>query len=117
MPRSLEMPRVVKGKRPQFFASPNEDFAISMIMVLAQEFSVMRARLDAFENIVATKGVLDAQEIESYVADDSTLARQEKWRQDLLDRLFYLLHQKAAEVEADDTQERFQHVIEDLARP
>lgn len=113
----LKMPRVVKGKRPQFFDSPSEDLSVSMIMVLAQELAVLKTRLDAFEGIAAAKGMVDEAEIENYVGDDATLVRQEKWRQDLLDRLFYLLHQQAAEIGAGDTDEKFQQVIDKIAQP
>lgn len=115
MARAPKLSRVVRGKRPQFFPAAGEDLSMSMIMVLAQELCVLRTRLDAVESLSAAKGVLNEAEIENFVASDQTLARQEKWRQDLLGRMFYLLRQQAAEAAAGDTPERFSDTIERIA--
>lgn len=116
MAKARKLTRVVRGKRPPFFPSFGEDLTTSMIMVLAQEFCVLRTRLEAFEAISAAKGVISAGDVDAYVADEKTLARQEAGRQELLARLFYLLKQKAAEADSGDTSERFQQVISDIAR-
>ena len=42
MPRSVSLPRTVRGKRPDFFDTPGVDDALSMIVVLAQEVAVLR---------------------------------------------------------------------------
>ncbi len=116
MKQPRKLTRVVRGKRPPFFPSFGEDLATSMIMVLAQEFCVLKTRLEAFESLVAAKGVVSATDIEAYVADDKTLARQETWREDLLGRMFYLLRQRAAEAASGDTDDRFRDTINDIAR-
>ena len=117
MKAKKKLSRVVRGKRPQFFAAAGEDLSISMIMVLAQELCVLRNRLDAVETIATAKGTLLPAEVDRFVADDATLARQEEWRQDLLSRMFYLLKQQAAEAAGDDTDERFDDVIKRIAQP
>ena len=117
MPRTIKMPRTVRGKRPQFFDTPTEDLSISMIMVLAQELSVLRARMDAFENIAANKGLVLEEEVKSYQPSNDALADQEKWRQDLLNRLFYLLHQQASEATKGETGKAFQETIDEIAEP
>lgn len=116
MKRAPALPRVVKGKRPQFFTDPGEDLSTSMIMVLAQELCVLRTRLDAVETLTAKKGVLTPAEIDNFVADDETSRRQEKWRQELLSRLFYVLKQQAAEVGSGDTEQRFSDAIADISK-
>lgn len=117
MSRSVKLPRVIKGKRPQFFETPGDDLSLSMIMVLAQEISVLRARLDAFENIASAKGVILEDDLKNYHPSDETLADQEIQRQELLDRLFYLLHQQAAEVDKGETRASFQETIDEIATP
>ena len=116
MKRAPALPRVVKGKRPQFFTDPSNDLAISMIVTLAQELCVMRTRLDAIESLSAKKGGPTAAEIDGFIADEETLKRQEQWRQDLMARLFYVLKQQAAEVAGNDTEQRFNDVIADIAK-
>lgn len=116
MSKPRKLTRVVRGKRPPFFPTFGEDLTTSMIMVLAQEVCVLRTRLDAATTLSAAKGGPTSADIDAYVADDRTLARQEAWRQDLLDRMFYLLRQRAAEAATGDSSDRFQQVIDDIAR-
>jgi hypothetical protein len=116
MTRPAKLTRVVRGKRPKFFATAGEDLSMSMILVLAQELCVLRARLDAVEGATLAKGLLSEAEIAAVAAADATLARQEAQRQDLLERLFYVLRQQAAEAAAGDTAERFQDIIDRIAR-
>lgn len=42
MSDTVRLPRNVRGKRPEFFATPGVDEAMSMILVLAQELAVLR---------------------------------------------------------------------------
>jgi hypothetical protein len=49
--RKLE--RNARGKRPVFYDTPGLDEAMSMIMVLANELSVVRDRLDTVEKVAA----------------------------------------------------------------
>jgi hypothetical protein len=110
------MPRTVRGKRPQFFANPGLDEAMSMIMVLAEEVAVLRDRLDTVERVAADKGVFMAAEIEGYEFDQAALAARENWRQQFFERMFYLLRQQAAEAAGGDTAERYAEALESIAQ-
>jgi hypothetical protein len=59
----------VRGRRPEFYETAGMDQAMSMIMVLAQEFTVMRDRVDTIERIAASKNMVLPQEIEDYAPD------------------------------------------------
>ena len=111
--RQLE--RNARGKRPQFYATPGLDEAMSMIMVLASELTVVRDRLDTVEKLAAAKGVMLDAEIEAFEPDQATLEARELRRQDFLARLFYLARKQAAEVASDDTEERFTKALDDIA--
>jgi hypothetical protein len=112
---SERLTRTVRGRRPDFYPGAGTDQAMSMIMVLAQEFAVMRDRMDTIERIADAKGIVLTAEIEAFVPDQAILESRELWRQGFFERLFYLLHQQASEVGAGDTAERFEQTLETIA--
>lgn len=111
--RQLE--RNAKGKRPQFYETPGLDEAMSMIMVLASELTVVRDRLDTVEKVAAAKGVVLDAEIEAFEPDQATLEARELRRQDFLARLFYLARKQAAELQTEDSEERYTKALDDIA--
>lgn len=116
---TAERPHVIKdakGKRPQFYDAPGMDQAMSMIMVLANELSVVRDRLDLIERASAKRGVDLAADIETLELDQAALEEREQRRQDFLGRLFYLLRKDATEAAQADTSERFRSVIDEIAK-
>jgi hypothetical protein len=121
MTEPVKIPRDAKGKRPRFYAEPTVaaegvDHAMSMILVLAQEFLVMRDRLDTVERICAAKGLVLADEIEAFHPDQATLEAREARRQQFLQRLYYLARKDASEAAAADTGERYETVLNDIAK-
>jgi hypothetical protein len=111
--RQLE--RNAKGKRPLFYDTPGMDEAMSMIMVLANELMVVRDRLDTVEKVAAAKGVMLDAEIEAFEPDQEVLEARELRRQDFLARLFYLARKQAAELQSNDSAERYKKALEDIA--
>jgi hypothetical protein len=111
--RQLE--RNARGKRPQFYETPGLDEAMSMIMVLANELSVVRDRLDTVEKVAASKGMMLDAEIEAFEPDQATLEARELRRQDFLARLFYLARKQAAELQTGDSAERYTNALDDIA--
>jgi hypothetical protein len=116
----LKVQRDAKGKRPQFYKDPavaveGVDHAMSMILVLAQEFLVMRDRMDTIERICAGKNIILDDEIEAYHPDQAVLEVREARRQELYTRLYYLARKDASEMATADTQERYQKALDDIA--
>ena len=116
MSHETKLPRTVRGKRPEFFETPGVDEAMSMILVLAQEFAVLRERFDAAEIVAARHGIALAAEIESLELDVGMLKSREAWRQSFYDRLFYLAAQRRAELEQRQTRASFDQTIDEIAR-
>ena len=115
---STERPHVVKdakGKRPGFYEAPGLDQAMSMIMVLANEMAVLHDRMESAERVMAANGVDLAAGIEALVLDQAALETREAWRQDFLDRLFYLMRKDAAEAARAETAAGYRQTIEDIA--
>lgn len=118
MTTTAERPHVVKdakGKRPQFYDAAGLDQAISMVMVLANEVSVLHDRIDSIERVAKAQGIDLAAGIETLVLDQTALEAREAWRQDFLERLFYLMRKEAAEATQADTKERFDRTIAEIA--
>jgi hypothetical protein len=105
------MNRYSRGKRPQFYETPEMDQVMSMIMVLASEVSVLADHIDGIERVAAAQGLDLKAGLENLELDDAALAERESRRQDLMRRLFYLLHKEAAEVAAADDQQRYEDTI------
>ena len=113
---SRRMPQFAKGKRPQFYREDGMDEAMSMILVLASEFSAMRDRLDTFEKLAADKGVILADEIETYTPDEATSKAREDRRKALLEQLYYLTLKRAEEQSTNDDLERYESSLDEIAR-
>jgi hypothetical protein len=115
---TAQRPHVVKdakGKRPDFYETPGLDQAMSMIMVLANELAVLHDRVDSAERVMAANGINLATGIEALTLDQAALESREAWRQDFLDRLFYLMRKDAAEAARAETAASYRQTIEDIA--
>ena len=113
-----ERPHVVrnaKGKRSIFYDAPGMDHAVSMIMVLANEISVLHDRLDGVERVAKTSGFDLAGAIEALELDQEALESREAWRQGFLERIYYLARKDAAEVAAAESADTYAATIDDIA--
>lgn len=107
--------RDAKGKRPHFYDAPGLDQAMSMIMVLANELSVLHDRLDSAERVAKASGLDLAAGIENLTFDQDALEAREAWRQSFLDRLFYLTRKDASEAAAAETGDRYRETVAEIA--
>jgi hypothetical protein len=108
--------RHARGKRPQFYDTDGLDQAMSMIMVLANELSVMRDRLDSAERVAKASGLDLAAGIENLEFDQAALEEREERRQEFLRRLFYVQLKDADEAAQAHTSEGFTRTIEEIAQ-
>lgn len=108
--------RHARGARPQFYAESGLDHAMSMILVLASELSVLRDRVDAMERVGKRHGIDFAAEIDALQLDQAALESRENARQELLRRLYYLASKEAQELAENDTSERLKQVVATCAQ-
>ena len=108
--------KIIKGKRPEFFDTSGVDNLMHMVMVLAQELSATRDRLDTLERAAEEKNLFTQSDIENHTLSQDALNAREARRQQFLDNLFSTLTQEAAQVGRQDTKERFDAVIKDTAK-
>jgi len=84
MKTPVKLKRKARGERPYFFADPNVDKVIAMVMGLAGEVAVMRDRLDTLERLLERTGGLQRAEIEQYRPDARVTAERSAWREAFL---------------------------------
>ena len=53
-----KLPRVAKGKKPNYLNDGPIDNLMAMIMTLTQEISVLRDRIDTLERILESKKII-----------------------------------------------------------
>lgn len=110
------MKRDARGKRPQFYDSPALDQMMSMIVVLAGEVSVLADEIDSIKRVAAQRGLDLVAEIKGLKLDEAALEEREARRQQMLERLFYLIRKEAAEAAQNETPDGYSAVIEEIAQ-
>jgi hypothetical protein len=84
----IRLPRVAKGKRPQFFDDPAIDQMMTFILELSAEVSVLYDRLDTVERLLDAKGTVARADIENYRAPDAVETERMARRDAYLKRVF-----------------------------
>ena len=90
-----------KGKRPNFLDDPAVERVLSITMALAAELSVARERIDTLERVLLQRGVLAADDIESYVPDAAVQAERNAWGRAYIARLLRLIDQDVQALSGD----------------
>ncbi|MBM4256207.1 MAG: hypothetical protein FJ147_09950 [Deltaproteobacteria bacterium] len=102
-----------KGKKPTFFADPQVDKLMAIVMALAGEVSVLRERLDTVERLVETKGLFARQEVETYRASESVTEEREQWRSQYIARVLRVVREELDAVERGEvTPESYEAVVQ-----
>jgi len=95
-PKSVRLPRIAKGHRPEFYEEPAIDQLFAIVTALTGEVSVLFDRLDTVERLLTEAGVLRADTLEAYVPDAAAAAIRRERRDELLRRVFAVLEIYAA---------------------
>jgi hypothetical protein len=93
-PEAAPPQRTVRGRRPKFHDDPAIDQLHGMMMAMATEMAVLFERIDTMERIAASKGVMLRDELERFRPDADAQAEREQWRQQFLQRLFYVYREE-----------------------
>ena len=62
-----KLPRVAKGKKPNYLNDGSIDNLMAMIMTLTQEISVLRDRIDTLERILESKKIIIDEEFNEFI--------------------------------------------------
>ena len=83
------------GPRPTYFSDPATDRLFVIVMTMAEELAVLRDRLDSFERVAETNGVVSRSEIEAFVPSASAADEREARRQEYVERLLRVVIEEA----------------------
>ena len=87
MSKKIKLPRVAKGKKPRYLDDGSIDNLMAMIMTLTQEISVLRDRIDTFEQILEDKNVSSEKEVDEFIPSDDLETTRKNRRHQLLERV------------------------------
>ncbi|MDX2144063.1 MAG: hypothetical protein SFV19_11955 [Rhodospirillaceae bacterium] len=90
----IRLPRVAKGKRPQFFDDPAIDQMMTFILELSAEVSVLYDRLDTVERLLDANGTISRADVENYRAPEAVENERMARRDGYLKRVFRM-HQSS----------------------
>lgn len=99
---STRLPRIAKGKKPQYFADPATDKLLWMTLTLMEELSVTRDRLDTVERLLAKRRVLALKDIETWKPDDRAATERAARRAAYVDRMMRAIHRELEELTRGD---------------
>ncbi|MBM3504207.1 MAG: hypothetical protein FJX65_10065 [Alphaproteobacteria bacterium] len=113
MAQDVRLPRRSKGPKPQFFRDPAMDHMMAMIIALTGELSVAIERQDTLERLLEARRVVPRQDIEAYRPDQTVEDQRFNRRDDLIARVFHVLHEQAELAEAMGTKGGLSYVADD----
>lgn len=107
LPRTPKRLDAIDGGRPM------DEQLLAMIVGLTSEVTILRARLDSCERLLAATGALPAGAVDGFEPDDQASVEREGLRRATLQKVFRPLRE-AALAELAQTEQKF--ADEDLAR-
>ncbi len=81
-------------KDVHFFADPNVDRLLSMVVALASEVAVLHDRVDTHEQLAAQGTLPTAEQVEAFEASPELAAERERWRTRYLRRVMAKLSEE-----------------------
>jgi hypothetical protein len=82
-----------KGRRPYFLDTDIERLT-NIVLVLAQELSVVHERADTLERLLEASGVVTRAQIETFTPTKPQAEERGAWTQEYLARVFRVLQQE-----------------------
>ena len=93
----VTLPRKAKGKRPQFYSDPAVDQLFAIVTALTAELWVARDRSETLERLLAARGVIAADAVDSYVPAGEDAEGRAAEREELIQRVFAVLETYTSE--------------------
>ena len=112
----MTVTKTVRGKRPKIYEQQGLDHLMAITTALVQEVAVLRDRIDLVERVAESKGVIIQEEIENFTLQQEDLEARELWRMKYLGRIYAIFEQEAAELAAKDTSDKYQDVLDHIAK-
>ena len=97
---AVRLPRIAKGKRPQYFSDPAIDKLLWMTLTLMEELSVARDRIDTLERVLAKRRVVSLKDLEAFTPDAEAAAERAARRDAYVERMMRAVHAELEEIVA-----------------
>lgn len=110
--RDLPLMRAAKGKRPSYFKDPAVDKLHMMLMVVVEELSVARDRIDTLERLIEQHGLFDQEQVETYFPDTAADAERSARRIAYIKRIMKGVTDELEQFEREKDPLEFQEVVE-----
>lgn len=99
---AVRLPRVAKGRKPQYFADPAVDKLLSITLTLAGELAVTRDRLDAVERLLGQRRILTPEDVDSFEPSVAVAKQRDARRAAYLDRILRVVQTELEEMTGAD---------------
>jgi polyhydroxyalkanoate synthesis regulator phasin len=93
--------------------NPEVEKVLSITMAIAGELAVARERLDTLERILESKGIMNRDEIESFIPSENDANERQTWHAEYLARIMRIIQQDR---EALETAPDMNEAVEDLVK-
>ena len=110
------VPRVAKGKRPQYFKDPATDKLMAIVVSLIGELSVTRDRLDALERLLEMDGSLSRQQLDGMQFDEDAASERDRERKDYIRRVMRIVTMELQQTNKDGATPSFDEQMKSLLR-
>ena len=107
-----------RGKRPQYFELAESERLMSILMAVAGELAVTRERMDTIERLLARKGLLGTDDIETFEPDAAASEERALLHQEYIARILRIVQQEKeaiAEERSGNASNTLESVIQELA--
>ena len=91
---------MLSQERP-YFLVPEVERVFAVVMAIAQELAVARARIDTLERLLERKGIMTREEVETFQPSPSDIAERAKLTQDYVSRVLELLQRELNELRSE----------------
>ena len=108
---TVRLRRTAKGKRPQYFHDPAVDKIHQMVLVLIEELSVTRDRLDAVERILEQRDVMKMSDVDAFIPDEAAEGERAARRQEYIRRVTKIFTDELAQLSGQDPSLEFDEVV------
>lgn len=110
----VRLPRIAKGKKPQYFSDPAVDKLLWMTLTMMEELAVARDRIDTLERLLEKRGLLGAAEIDGFRPDAAAAAERSARRAAFVERMLRAAHAELGEASgATDPSSEAVRAVED----
>jgi hypothetical protein len=103
-----------KGGRPYFFNSAETERVMNIALAIATEVAVVRERMDTIERLLASKNMLQQNEIEAFVPTDVQAEERQLWHARYAARIMRIVQQEIDAIAHPENNTPMQQIADEI---